>query len=467
MNKRPLSLTLSIVALAGCTMIPKYQRPATPVTADWPGGPVYGKIDRNGSAADISWRSFFTDPQLRKLIETALQNNRDMRVAALNVELARDQYRIQRAALCPTVGPEASGIRGRTAAGVNGTTAPLLGNQYNVDYAAAAYELDLFGKLRSLTRQQQEKYLASAEARTSVQISLISQVAIGYLTLHEIDEQLAVARQTLEAVRDSFRLNKRSFEAGTASELDLSTADAQVQTAQVHVLEFERQSALAVNSLTLLVGQPLPADMPRGRSQPGQTVVANLPAGLPSDLLLRRPDILESEHILKAANADIGAARAAFFPTIALTSSVGGSSLQLSKLFSKSAATWAFAPEISLPIFDCGKNLAGLDAANVSKRIEIANYEKSIQTAFREVADALAGKASYEQQVGAQESLVAAEQKRYTLANARYRQGVDNYLNVLSAQQDLYSAQQALIQSRFARLSSLITLYKALGGGWK
>ena len=448
-------------------MIPSYHRPAAPVAADWPAGQVYGKVDRNGTAADIAWRSFFTDPQLRKLIEASLQNNRDLRVAALNVELARDQYRIQRSALYPTIGPSADFSRGRSAAGVNGSTAASLGNQYDASYASASYELDLFGKLRSLTRQQQEKYLASAEARTSVQISLIAQVAISYLTLREIDEQLGVARQTLAAVQDSYQLNKRSFEAGTASELDLSTADAQVHTAQVHQLDYERQAALAINELTLLVGEPLPADLPRGKTLSANAVLANLPAGLPSDLLLRRPDILESEHTLKAANADIGAARAAFFPTISLTSSVGTSSLQLSKLFSSPAGTWAFAPQISVPIFDGGKNLASLDAAKVSKRIEVATYEKTIQTAFREVADALAGKASYEKQVGAQEALVAAESKRYTLANARYRQGVDNYLNVLSAQQDLYSAQQALIQSRFSRLSSLITLYKALGGGWK
>ena len=464
MNKRSFSLTLSVAALAGCTMIPKYQRPASPVAADWPSGQAYGKIDRNGSAAEIAWRSFFTAPHLRKLIDLALQNNRDLRVAALNVELARDQYRIQRSALYPAVGVTAAGSRKRTAAGV--TTPAGFGNEFSVG-PAVTYELDLFGRLRSLTREQQEKYFASAEARTSVQISLVSQVAIGYLTLREIDEQLAVARQTLEAVQDSYQLNKRSFEAGTASELDLSTADAQVQTARVHVQDYERQSALALNSLTLLVGQPLPADLPRGNSLQDQSIIANLPAGLPSDLLLRRPDILESEHTLKAANADIGAARADFFPTIGLTSSLGTSSGQLSGLFTRGATLWAFSPQVTLPIFDAGRNLANLDASKVSKRIEVANYEKSIQTAFREVADALADKASYELQVGSQEALVSAEQKRYTLANARYRQGVDNYLNVLSAQQDLYSAQQSLIQSRFSRLSSLITLYKALGGGWK
>jgi multidrug efflux system outer membrane protein len=450
-------------------MIPKYQRPAAPVAKDWPHGAAYGKIDRNGSAANIAWRSFFTDPQLKKLIELALVNNRDLRVAALNVQLARDQYRVQAASLYPTLDSQASGSRGGIPPGVDGNTSAqaVTGNQYNAGLAATSYELDLFGSLRSLTRQEQEKYLASAEARTSVQISLVSQVAISYLTLVEIDEQLTVARQTLAAVQDSFQLNKRSFEAGTASELDLSTADAQVQTAKVHVLEFEHQTALAANSLTLLVGEPLPSDLPHSRSLESQGILANLPAGLPSDLLLRRPDILASEHTLEAANANIGAARAAFFPTIALTSSVGSSSSQLSKLFSHSASIWTFAPELTLPIFDAGRNIAGLDAAKVSKRIEVATYERSIQTAFREVSDALAGKASYEQQVGAQEALVGAESKRYTLANARYRQGVDNYLNVLSAQQDLYSAQRDLIQLRFARLSSLVTLYQALGGGWK
>ncbi|MDD5350888.1 MAG: efflux transporter outer membrane subunit [Chthoniobacteraceae bacterium] len=467
MYKRPLSLALSVVTLAGCTMIPKYHRPDAPIAKDWPTGAAYGKTDRDGAAADIAWRSFFTDPQIQKVIELALQNNRDLRVAALNVELARDQYRIQRASLYPSIDASAGGVRGRTAAGVNGSAQAALGNQYNVGLAATAYEVDLFGRLRSLTRQEQEKYLASAEARTSVQISLIAQVAVGCLTLREIDEQLAVAHETLKAVQDSYQLNKRSFEAGTASELDLSTADAQVQTARVHVLEFERQSAVAANALTLLVGQPVPADLLRGRPLESRSVLASLPAGLPSDLLLRRPDILANEHILKAANANIGAARADFFPTISLTSSLGASSLQLSKLFERPGSVWAFAPQASLPIFDAGRNLAALDASKVNKRIEVANYEKAIQTAFREVADALADKASYERQVGAQETLVDAESKRYTLANARYRQGVDNYLNVLSAQQDLYNAQQGLIQARFARLSSLVMLYKSLGGGWK
>lgn len=448
-------------------MIPKYHRPEAPVAAEWPKGVPYAKAEGGGHAADIAWRGFFKDAQLQKLIELALENNRDLRVAALNVELARDQFRIQRSALYPTVGPSAGGMRGRTAAGVNGSDAAQLGNVYTASYASAAYEVDLFGKLRSLTREQQEKYLASAEARTSVQIALVAQVAVGYLTLCEAGEQLAVARDTLKAVQDSYQLNKRSFEAGTASELDLSTADAQVQTARVQAMEYERQEALALNALTLLVGQTLPAGVARPRPLNDGAVLANLPAGLPSDLLLRRPDIRQSEHLLQAANANIGAARAAFFPTISLTSSVGASSLELSKLFSKPAATWAFSPQISVPIFDGGKNLAALDAAQVSKRIEVAQYEKAIQTAFREVADALAGKGSFERQVAARETLVAAEQKRYTLANARYRQGVDNYLNVLSAQQDLYSAQQGFIQARFARLSSQIALYKALGGGWK
>jgi len=445
-------------------MIPRYQRPAAPIANDWPKGRLFGKINRSGSAADVAWRSFFADPQLKKLIELALVNNRDLRIAALNVELACDQYRIQRSALYPAVGTQAAATRARLAEGSSGNPSPITITNYNFNYAYAAYELDLFGKLRSLTREQFERYLAQAEARTSVQIALIAQVAIAYLNVRELDEQIVLARQTLAAVEDSYKLNKQSFDAGKASELDMTTADAQVQTARVRLMDQERQLALAYNALTLLVGQPLPSNLPSGG---GQAILANIPTGLPSDLLLRRPDIRASEHLLKAANANIGAARAAFFPTISLTSSIGGASSQLSNLFSKAALAWVFTPSINLPIFDGGRNLAGLDAAQVRKRIEVAQYEKAIQTAFREVADALANKTSFEHQTGAQELLVAAEQKRYTLADARYRQGVDNYLNVLTAQQDLYNAQQALIRTRYARLNSQITLYKALGGGWK
>ena len=330
-----------------------------------------------------------------------------------------------------------------------------------------AYEVDLFGRVRSLSRQALETYFASDETRRSTEISLVAQVATQYLTLREEEEELKLARQTLVAVQGSYDLNKKQYEIGTATELDFSTAAAQVQTARVNIFNYERLVDQARNYLVLLVGCPLPADLPPGRSLAGQGTFTDLPAGLPSDLIARRPDILAAEHTLLSANANIGAARAAFFPVITLTGSGGNTSVQLAQLFNHASFVASVSPQISIPIFNGLSNVATLDAAKVSKRIEIANYEKAIQTAFREVADALVARGRYTRQVGAQELLVAAEQRRYDLSNLRYREGVDAYLTVLTAQQDLYSAQNTLISTRADRLANLITLYKALGGGWR
>jgi multidrug efflux system outer membrane protein len=336
-----------------------------------------------------------------------------------------------------------------------------------VSVGTTSYEVDLFGRVRSLNQQALETYFSSDETRRSTQISLVAQVATQYLDLLEEQEQLALARQTLAAVQVQYDLNKRSFDAGADSELDVATANAQVQTARVQVFEYERLVDQAANYLSLLVGAPLPAGLPPGRSLAGQGTFRAVPSGLPSDLIARRPDILAAEDTLLAANANIGAARAAFFPVISLTASGGRTSVQLSQLFTPAAAVWSFAPQISLPIFNGGSNLATLDEAKVEKRIEVANYEKAIQTAFREVADALAARDRYTGEVSAEVALVAAEQRRYDLSNLRFRQGADNYLTVLTAQQDLYSAQTNLINIRTERLGNLITLYKALGGGWK
>lgn len=463
---------VAALALAGCTMIPKYNRPAAPVSARFPDG-----TDHSGDASDIRWRDFFTDPRLKRLVELSLANNRDLRVAALTVERYQAEYRIQRAALFPSVNATGNYTRSLTsgetlgggsgAAGAAASSNGYTSNQFSVSVGTTAYEVDLFGRVRSLNKQALETYFASDETRRSTEISLVAQVATQYLTLIEDEEELKLARQTLAAVQESYNLNKKQFDIGTGSELDLSTADAQVQTARVNVFNYERLIDQAANYLVLLVGQPLPANLPPGRSLAGQGTFADLPSGLPSDLIERRPDILSAEHTLLAANADIGAARAAFFPVITLTASGGNTSLQLSHLFNHAAAVWSFAPQISVPIFNGGSNAATLDADVLSKRIEIANYEKSIQTAFREVADALVARGRYTQQTSAQELLVAAEQRRYDLSNLRYRQGVDSYLTVLTAQQDLYSAQNSLISTRTDRLANLITLYKALGGGWK
>jgi multidrug efflux system outer membrane protein len=285
--------------------------------------------------------------------------------------------------------------------------------------------------------------------------------------LRETEEQLDLARRTLVAVQESYHLNKITFDAGASNELDLRTAEGQVDTAKINVQTYERQLAQAENALVLLAGQALPATLPAPRSFNDTNLLANIPDGLPSELVQRRPDILEAEHTLKAASANIGAARAAFFPTITLTGSIGNSSSQLSQLFGSGTGVWSFSPQVTVPIFTGGQNLASLEAAKVGAKIEVANYEKAIQTAFREVADALVANRSYADQIETQSALIEAQQRRFNLANLRYRQGEDSYLNVLSAQQDLYSAQQGQLQAKFNQLSSQIALYQALGGGWK
>jgi len=471
MITRPIFIIASasvVFATAGCNFIPKYERPEAPIASRWPGGEgSHGK-----TTSDIAWRSFFIDARLRQIIDLALANNRDLRVAMLNVEQSRAQYRIQRSALFPTVQGAASYSRSRSGvggAGPNGqqTFSGITSNEWSASIGTTAYEIDFFGRVRSLTAQALEKFFAQAEAQRAAQILLVSQVAIQYFTWRQFEEQVQLAKQTLAAVQASYDLTKSSFDAGATNELDLRTTEAQVQTAKVNILNNERQSAQALNALVLLVGRPLPTNLPAPRDLGARNVLANLPAGVPSSLLEQRPDILQAEHTLKAANANIGAARAAFFPTVTLTGSAGTATAEFSSLFGKNTSNWSFSPQITVPIFTGGNLQANLDVAKVSTRIEVANYEKAIQTAFREVADALVGRRTYARQIEAQEALVAAEQKRYDLAYARYRQGADTYLNVLTAQQDLYSSQQSLLQTRFDNLSNLVTLYKALGGGWK
>jgi multidrug efflux system outer membrane protein len=441
-------------ALAGCTMMPNYQRPPSTVPAQFPGVTATNQ----SRTAQVAWTNFIADERLRQLIAGALTNNLDLRVAVLNVAESQAEYRVSRAALFPTV----DGVGAFTSSHADGATV----NQWSANLGTTAWEVDLFGRVRSLNRQALEKYLATDEARRAEQVSLVAQIATEYFTLREAGELLTLSQQTLHAVQESYDLNKATFDAGAASELDLREAEAQVHTAKINVSTYALQKTQAENYLALLLGQPLPADGPAPRPFAGTNLLADIPAGLPSELLEARPDILEAEHTLKAANANIGAARAAFFPTISLTASVGAQSSQLSRLFSAGTGVWSFAPQITLPIFTGGQNKADLDAAKVEKRIELANYQKAIQTAFREVADALAGVGSYAAQIQEESALVTAQQRRYDLATARYRQGDDTYLNVLTAQQDLFSAQTGLIQSQFNKLSSQISLYKALGGGW-
>jgi len=470
MIRSTVSLVVASCLLAGCINLqPDYQRPAPAVSASWPSGPAYRQAlqTQHATAIDeIGWDEFFVDPRLRKLIDLGLSNNRDLRVAILDIEKARAQYRVQRADQLPTVNIDGSGDIQRTSRRVSTTGEAYNTHQYGLQASVSAYELDLFGRVKSLTDQALEQYLATEEARRATQISLVAEIASAYLTMAADQDLLKLAQDTLASQQQSYELTSRSFEVGTASALDLRQAETSVDTARVDIAKFTAQVAQDENALVLLIGTPVPQELLPTGPVAEVTALQDIPAGIPSDVLLRRPDILEAEHTLKAANANIGAARAAFFPQITLTASAGSVSDALSTLLKSGTGGWAFAPDIILPIFDYGRNQGNLDAAKADRKITVAQYDKSIQTAFREVADALAEYGTVDNQLSAQQSLVDATADSYRLSDARYRKGVENYLNVLDSQRSMYSAQQDLINVRLTKQSNLVTLYRVLGGGW-
>ncbi len=462
MKTKIATISAAAVILSGCSMAPKYEQPALPTAAQYAGAPA-----DNAAVRDIAWEDFFGDARLKALIKLTLENNRDLRVAALRVEQAAAQYRIQRADLMPAVGGSGGYTRSRTPAEFMATGQPHTGNQFTVGVGIASYEIDFFGRVRSLKDAALQTYLATDEARRSAELALIAGVASQYLMERALEEQYAIAEQTLKLVIDSRDLIQKRFDAGTASELDLKTAETQVYGTQASLADLKRQLAQARNALVFLVGAPLPADLPASLPLREQGIIADLPAGVPSDLITRRPDILQAEHALRAANANIGAARAAFFPSITLTGSGGFGSVELDSLFKNGSFMWSFAPKINIPIFTGGKLRANLEAVQAGQKIMLAQYEQSIQSAFREVSDALAARATYVDQIQAQQLRVASEQRRYDLSDLRYQQGVDSYLTVITAQQSLFAAQQSLVQARFAELTNLVSLYKALGGAWE
>jgi multidrug efflux system outer membrane protein len=455
---------------AGCSLQPVYHRPAMPVATDYPAGAAYqapaGKAGGAAlPAADIGWRDFLSDPRLQRLVELALQNNRDLRVAALNVEKVQAQYRIQRASLFPQVNGNAGLSDSRTPASIASSHNATVSHDYSAGLSAS-WEIDFFGRLRSLSDAALEQYLASAHARQAAEILLVSQTADQYLATLAYDEQLALTQGTLQAAQAAYKIVKLQFDTGTASELDLRLSQTAVEQAQVNYSAQVRLRAQAENALVLLVGQPLPRDLPPAVKLDLQPVLADIPAGLPSDLLQRRPDILQAEAVLRSENADIGAARAAFFPRISLTGSLGSASATLGGLFAAGSSAWSFIPSLTLPIFNAGANQANLDVAMIQKDIGIAQYEKTVQVAFREVSDGLAARGTYDDQLAAQQRYAEAQQRRFELASMLYANGSNSYLDVLTAQTDLYTAQQALITARLNRLTSLVDLYRALGGGW-
>jgi len=456
-----LTALASALLLGGCmSFIPAYERPAAPVPPAYAAELVAPASPGAVAAADIEWQRFFTDARLRRLIEISLANNRDLRVAVLNIEAARAAYQVKRADELPSVG---AGFTANRAAGSNGG----LVNTYAVGLQVTSYELDFFGRVRSLSQAALSQYLATEESRKTVQITLVSSVANAYVALLSDDELLRVTRETLKTRDESFKLTKLKFDNGAASELDFRQAEQLLEGARATLAQTQRQRALDENALVLLLGHSLPADLPAGLALADPQVVAgDLPAGLPSDLLTRRPDVRAAEQQLLAANANIGAARAAFFPRISLTANAGTASTELGNLFKSGTYALTGTATLLQPIFDAGRNQANLDVAKVNRDIAIAQYEKAIQTAFREVSDSLAGRATLGEQLRAQTAQTNAAQVSFNLADLRYRNGAASYLDVLDAQRSLFTAQQALVQVQALQAQNQMTLYKVLGGGW-
>ncbi len=454
-----LSLLTTAISLAACSFIPTYERPSAPVASSF-GAQNPAVSATTPVAADIAWQDFFKDARLKKLIELSLQNNRDLRMAVLAIEQTRAQWQVRRADEMPTLNAGITGSRGPVASGAVTST-------YTAGFSVTAYELDFFGRVQALSQAAQAQLMGSEETRKTVQISLLASVANTYISLLADDELLRVTRESLATRQESLRLTQLKFDNEAASKLELSQAQSLLEGAKAALAQTTRQRAQDENALTLLVGQPLPADLPAGLAITAQGMLPDLPAGVPSELLARRPDIRQAEQQLLANNANIGAARAAFFPRITLTGSAGVVSNDLDTLFSNGISAWTFAPQLLLPIFGYSRNQANLESAKLARDIAVAQYEKTIQTGFREVADALAGRATLGEQLRAQNAQLAAEQTRMELTDLRFHHGVSNAFDVLDAQRSLFAAQQAAVQVQALQVQNLVTLYKVLGGGWK
>jgi multidrug efflux system outer membrane protein len=465
MTRLLAALASSAALLAGCaTLEPAYHRPASPVPAAFPTGPAY-PAPADAPVAD--WRAVFPDSKLRAVIDQALVNSRDLRVAVAQIEAARAQYHVQRAALLPTVNASASASYGRQYTGLPASQGGAYSNEteYSASVGASSYVLDLFGRIRSLTKQALETYLATDQARRSTQIALIASVATDYLTLASDESLLEVSRQTVVSGQADLDLTTRRLQGGIGSALDVANAQTVVEQAHDDVARYTTLVAQDRNALDLVVGAPVAAEnLPTGIDDPA-TRLADVPAALDSHVLLRRPDVLEAEHTLRAANANIGAARAAFFPSISLTGSGGSTTSAIGSLFAGGTGVWNFAPSVSVPIFDGGANKGNLDYARAEDRIDIAQYEKAIQTAFEEVANALAQRGTIAERLRAQQALVNAAAQSLRLSQALYARGSDSYLDVLTAQRTYYSAQQSFISVRLIASNNIVTLYQALGGG--
>ncbi len=459
MMRHKLMTVFVAAALSACTLAPTLEKPALPVAA----GYADATAPNIGNGSDMPWRTMLPDPRLQQLVELALANNRDLRAAALNVAAVQAQYRIEDANRLPRVDVAAGAARQRISA--SDLQPRAIQESSSAGLAINAFELDFFGRLRSLSDAAFARYLASVEGQRAARLTLIAAVADAYLEQRLAQEQAQLTQRTLDDWRQSQALTERLHTAQQRSGIDLAQARGQVATAEADLQARDRALRLARNNLELLVGAPVPAGLPDGAALSAQPVLTALPAGLPSDLLARRPDIIQAEHVLVAANADIGAARAAFFPRISLTAQLGFASPEIGGLFRGSQRTWSFAPQLTQPIFNAGQLNAELRLAEVRKSIAVVQYERAIQSAFREVADGLAGSQTYRLQIEAQQRVVEAAQLRERLSKLRYGAGQDSRLELLDAQRQSYAAQGTLLDLRREQFRSAVALYRALGGG--
>jgi multidrug efflux system outer membrane protein len=457
---------LAALLLAGCDLAPAYHPPAPPAPTSLPSGGTYPVAATPATQApDLAWQDFFVDPALRQVVATGLANNRDLRVALANIEQARAQYRVQRADLLPTIAANGAATYTRASSAETLPGADRTTHIFSVDAGFSAFEIDLFGRVRNLTKAALDQYLATEEGARATRIALIAEIASAYLTMAADQDQLRISQGTLESFRQSLDLTQAQFRLGVISELEVRQAQTNYEQARYDIAALRTQIARDQNALNLLAGTTIAADLlPTGLGDHAFTL-ADLPAGVSSDVLLRRPDVLQAEDQLKAQYANVGAARAAFFPQISLTALAGTLSPALSGLFASGNGTWTVAPSATLPIFDFGRNAANLRYAKASRDAALATYEKAIQTAFREVADALAQRGTIHEQIAARSDRVAAASTAFRLSDARYRAGVDPFLTTLDAQRTLYGAQQDLVRTRLDAASNLVELYRALGGG--
>ncbi|MBS1019340.1 efflux transporter outer membrane subunit [Gluconobacter cerinus] len=472
MRSSTTTLTAGLaLLLSGCTMIPDYHRPAAPVATAWPNKAADVAATDGGSLEN--WRTFYRDPVLQSLIETALANNRDLQIAQHQVEASSAQFDIENAALFPTL----NGTAGANVQKMNSRiwslsqgNGPFYMRQYAVGFGVSAYEVDLWGRIRSASRASFDRYVADELGRESMRLSIIASVSTAMLNWVANNQALLVTQNVLANRRHTYDLVKQTADVGTGTQLDVAEAEAALRDAEANLQIYTRQREQAMNQLELLVGTPLTpsvrANLEHKAALEDVVSFPEVPEGLPSDMIARRPDILSAEQVLRAANDDIGAARAEFFPKIQITAANGTASNNITRLFQSGMGAWNVAPQITLPLFDAGRLTAELHQAKARKKEEIARYEKTVQTAFREVADALAGRGTYLEQLHAQNALVQAGGRQYQLALARFKGGYDPYLDTLVAQRTLYSAQLGAITTHLQQMSNTVTLYKALGGGW-